>query len=174
MSPTFMVQVAVLIGASIGGTYYLADHMDVEDTKIEVKDIKPGYQPKQEAPLAHGSVVSIPRTNGPFFTQGRVNSGSVRFLVDTGASTVALTLEDARKSGVKINTLVYNIPVDTANGRVMAANTMLKEVRIGGVRVTNVRALVISEGLHISLLGMTFLGELQKVEVMPNQLILRR
>jgi aspartyl protease family protein len=47
-------------------------------------------------------------------------------------------------------------------------------VRIGGVRVTNVRALVLAEGLHVSLLGMTYLGELQKVEVMPHQMILRR
>lgn len=165
-----MFQVAVLIGASIGGTYYLANNTDAEDAVIEVEEIKP----RKKAVLTQGSVVSIPRTNGQFFVQGRVNSGSVRFLVDTGASTVALTLEDARKSGINIHGLVYNRAVDTANGRAMAAEVMLKDVRIGGVRVTNVRALVLSEGLHISLLGMTYLGELQKVEVMPNQLILRR
>jgi aspartyl protease family protein len=176
MSPSFLFQVAVLIAASVGGTYYLAGNMDVKDT-IELKDTATETQainPRQEAALSQGSVVSIPRTNGQFFAQGRVNNGSVRFLVDTGASTVALTLEDARKSGININSLVYNRPVATANGRVMAAEAMLKDVRIGGVRVTNVRALVLSEGLHISLLGMTYLGELQKVEVMPNQLILRR
>lgn len=165
-----MFQVAVLIGASIGGTYYLANNTGMEDAVIEVEET----QPRQKAALTQGSVVSIPRSNGQFFAQGRVNSGSVRFLVDTGASTVALTLEDARKSGINVNALVYNRQVDTANGRTTAAEVMLKDVRIGGVRVTNVRALVLSEGLHISLLGMTYLGELQKVEVMPNQLILRR
>lgn len=170
MSPTFMFQVAVLIGASIGGTYYLAGNTDVEDAVIEAEVIAP----RQAAPLSRGSVVSIPSTNGQFFAQGRVNSGSVRFLVDTGASTVALTLEDARRSGVDVNRLVYNRAVDTANGRAMAADVMLKDVRIGGVRVTNVRALILKEGLHVSLLGMTYLGELQKVEVMPNQMILRR
>lgn len=170
MSPTFMFQVAVLIGASIGGTYYLAGNTDVENAVIEADVVVP----RQAAPLSRGSVVSIPRTNGQFFAQGRVNSGSVRFLIDTGASTVALTLEDARRAGVDINRLVYNRAVDTANGRTMASEVILKEVRIGGVRVTNVRALVLAEGLHVSLLGMTYLGELQKVEVMPNQMVLRR
>lgn len=170
MSPALMFQATLIIGASIGGTYYLAGNSDVKETVIEAEEIKPRKDPV----LSQGSVVSIPRTNGQFFAQGRVNTGSVRFLIDTGASTVALTLEDARRSGVDVNRLVYDRAVETANGRAMAAEVMLKEVRIGGVRVTNVRALVLSEGLHISLLGMTYLGELQKVEVMPNQLILRR
>lgn len=170
MSPALIFQATVIIGASIGGTYYLAGNGDVEETVLESEEIKP----RQEVALSNGSVVSIPRTNGQFFAQGRVNSGSVRFLIDTGASTVALTVDDARRSGIDINRLVYNRAVETANGRAMAAEVTLKEVRIGGVRVTNVRALVLSEGLHISLLGMTYLGELQKVEVMPNQLILRR
>jgi aspartyl protease family protein len=165
-----MFQVAVLIGASIGGTYYLSNNTEVEDAVIEADVVVP----KKTAPLSHGSVVSIPRTDGQFFAQGRVNSGSVRFLIDTGASTVALTLEDARRAGVDINRLVYNRAVDTANGRTLAADVTLKDVRIGGVRVTNVRALVLAEGLHVSLLGMTYLGELQKVEVMPHQMILRR
>jgi aspartyl protease family protein len=85
-----------------------------------------------------------------------------------------LTLEDARRAGININNLVYDRQVQTANGRAVAAEVMLRDVRIGGVRVTNVRALVMAEGLHISLLGMTYLGQLQKVEVMPNQLILQR
>lgn len=165
-----MFQAIVIIGASIGGTYYLAGNAEVEESVLETEEIKP----RQEAVLSKGSVVSIPRTNGQFFAQGRVNTGSVRFLIDTGASTVALTLDDARRSGIDVNRLVYDRTVETANGRTMAAEVALKEVRIGGVRVTNVRALVLSEGLHISLLGMTYLGELQKVEVMPNQLILRR
>lgn len=166
-----MFQVAVLVGASIGGTYYLSGNTNVEDAVIEQTSVKPE---KKVAALSRGSVVSIPRSNGQFFAQGRVNSGSVRFLIDTGASTVALTVEDARKSGINVNRLVYDRQVDTANGRTMAAEVIIKDLRIGGVRVTNVRALVLSEGLHISLLGMTFLGELQKVEVTPTQIILRR
>mgnify|MGYP002021054096 CR=1 FL=1 len=70
--------------------------------------------------------------------------------------------------------LIFDRPVDTANGRTMGASVMLRDVSLGGVRVTNVEAIVLREGLTISLLGMTFLGQLQKVEVMPNQMVLRR
>ena len=119
------------------------------------------------------SVVSIPRVNGQYFTYGQVNRGSVHFLVDTGASTIALTLEDARKAGIDLNTLRYTALGNTANGQTYAAPVELDEVRIGGIRLRNVRGLVVKEGLSISLLGMTFLGELQKVEATPTQLILR-
>jgi aspartyl protease family protein len=171
MSPSLIFQAAAFVALSVGGTYYLAGNME-EDREVVMK--VETIQPQQKAVLSNGSLVSIPRTNGQFFTQGRVNSGSVRFLIDTGASTVALTLEDARRAGININNLVYDRQVQTANGRTVAAEVMLRDVRIGGVRVTNVRALVMAEGLHISLLGMTYLGQLQKVEVMPNQLILQR
>ncbi|MEM9600848.1 MAG: TIGR02281 family clan AA aspartic protease, partial [Pseudomonadota bacterium] len=62
----------------------------------------------------------------------------------------------------------------TANGRTYAAKVVLDEIRIGGIVVRDVTALVVQDGLHISLLGMTFLGELQRVEATPTQLILRR
>ena len=128
--------------------------------------------PPAAAPRS-ASVVSIPRRNGQFYTQGHVGRGSVAFLVDTGASTVALTLQDARRAGVDVRALRYDVPVSTANGRAMAARARLDEVRIGGIRVRDVDALVMRDGLHISLLGMTFLGQLQKVEATPQQLILR-
>lgn len=170
MSPALLFQAAAILVISVAGTYYLSGNVEEKDTVIESKPVPVA----QKAELSQGSVVSIPRTRGQFFTQGRVNSGSVQFLIDTGASTVALTVADARKAGIDVNRLSFDVPVDTANGRTMAADVTLRDVHIGGVRVTNVRALVLPDGLHISLLGMTFLGELQKVEVLPNQLILRR
>ena len=134
-------------------------------------------QPKPKATTVmtpqSASVVSLPRVNGQFFTQARVNSGSVRFLVDTGASSVALTLDDARRAGIDPRALRYDVPVHTANGRTMAAAVTLKDVQIGGIRVRNVEGLVLNEGLHISLLGMTFLGQLQKVEATSTQMIMR-
>lgn len=123
-----------------------------------------------------GVAVSIPksRADGQFWTDARVNSGHVRFLVDTGASSVALTPEDARRAGIRLHTLNYDVPISTAGGENVAAYVNLKSVSIGAVTVRNVRALVIPEGLSTSLLGMTYLGELQKVEATPNALILRR
>ncbi|MGB3455634.1 MAG: TIGR02281 family clan AA aspartic protease [Litorimonas sp.] len=171
MSTSFLFQAALLTAIAVGGTIYLADNVE-DPAPVELGT--PTIQPSKPAPLSQGSVVSLPRTNGQFFATGRVNSGTVRFLVDTGASTVALTLEDARKAGIRVDQLNYTVTVATANGETQAARAELRDVRIGGVRVTDVEALVLREGLHISLLGMTFLGELQKVEVLPNQMILRR
>ncbi len=122
-----------------------------------------------------GSVVSIlkSRDDGQFWTDARVNSGHVRFLIDTGASSVALTLNDAKKAGIRTRDLKYNVPIATAGGRNMAAYVELKSISVGAITLRNVRALVVPEGLNTSLLGMTYLGQLQKVEATPNALLLR-
>lgn len=133
---------------------------------IAAKPVPKGHQ---------GSVVSIPksRNDGQFWTDARVNSGHVRFLVDTGASSVALTLNDAKKAGIRTRELKYNVPIATAGGRNMAAYVDLKTISVGAITLRNVRALVVPEGLNTSLLGMTYLGQLQKVEATPNALLLR-
>lgn len=127
-------------------------------------------------PTGHrGSVVSIPKSqnDGQFWTDARVNSGHIRFLIDTGASSVALTLNDAKKAGIRTRDLEYNVPISTAGGRNMAAFVDLKSISVGAITLRNVRALVVPEGLNTSLLGMTYLGQLQKVEATPNALLLR-
>lgn len=122
-----------------------------------------------------GVAVSIPKskTDGQYWMAGRVNNGMINFLVDTGASSIALTPEDARRAGINLDTLEYNIAISTAGGQNVAAAVNLKTVSIGPITLRNVRAIVIPEGLHTSLLGMTFLGQLQKVEATPHALILR-
>ncbi|MGB6230960.1 MAG: TIGR02281 family clan AA aspartic protease [Litorimonas sp.] len=169
MSNSLFIQVAGIAAIAVVGTLYLAENSEKRETTLESAPVE-AAAPHQ---IAKGSVVSIPRSNGQFYTYGRVNRGSVRFLVDTGASTVALTAQDALKSGIDPTTLRYDRAVDTANGRTYGAVVELDEIMIGGIRVRDVRAIVIPEGLGISLLGMSFLGELQKVEATPNQLILR-
>ncbi len=131
--------------------------------------------PIQKTAIKSGSVVSLPksRSDGQFWADARVNSGHVRFLVDTGASSVALTLNDAKKAGIRTHELVYNVPISTAGGRNMAAHIDLKSISVGAITIRNVRALVVPEGLHVSLLGMSYLGQLQKVEATPNALLLR-
>jgi len=128
-----------------------------------------------ETPRKTGTVVSIPKSksDGQYWTDARVNSGHVRFLIDTGASAVALTLDDARKSGIRTHDLEFNVPVSTAGGTNMAAFVNLKSISVGAITIRNIDALIIPEGLDTSLLGMTYLGELQKVEATPNALLLR-
>jgi len=125
--------------------------------------------------IPNGSVVTISKNprDGQFWTDARVDSGIVHFLVDTGASSVALTLEDARKAGIRDRELTYNVPISTAGGRNMAASITIGTLSVGGITLRNVDAIVVPKGLHVSLLGMTYLGQLQKVEASSDTLTLR-
>lgn len=112
--------------------------------------------------------------NGHFNADALVNGTHVHFLVDTGASDVALTREDAQRAGINLNGLSYTTAYDTANGRIMAARVMLDEVSIGDISLRNVEASVMrNDRLPGSLLGMSFLGRLRSVEVSGDRLILR-
>tara|TARA_R110002020_G_scaffold127072_3_gene285210 strand:- start:70 stop:672 length:603 start_codon:yes stop_codon:yes gene_type:complete len=121
------------------------------------------------------SVVTLRKnpSDGQFWTQARVNTGSVRFLVDTGAGMVALTEMDAKKAGVKTRDLVYDLPIRTAGGDNMAARIVLDRISVGAITIKDVDAMVVPTGLDVSLLGMTYLGELQSVQASPTAMTLR-
>lgn len=112
-------------------------------------------------------------SNGHFEVNALVNDQRVRFMVDTGASTIVLTQADAEKVGIDVSGLSYTNPVSTANGRTMAASVRLQEIRIGNINRQNLRALVSQEGqLSGSLLGMNFMNSLSAYTVQRDQLIL--
>jgi len=172
---------AALISAVVfGGVFYL----DYKKKKVDAAAVqaqvdaaqsvaqKPRTTPKDKT---SASVVSIPKDprSGQYHYKGRVNSGYVDFLVDTGAGAVALTETDARKAGVKTSQLNYNVPISTAGGRNYAARVKLDQLALGGIIIRDVEALVVKEGLETSLLGMTWLGQLQEVKATPNALLLR-
>lgn len=129
---------------------------------------------KAKAPKS-ASVVTLRKnpSDGQFWTQARVNTGSVHFLVDTGAGMVALTKTDAKKAGIKTRDLVYDLPIRTAGGDNMAARIVLDRISVGAITVKNIDAMVVPEGLDVSLLGMTYLGELQSVQASPTAMTLR-
>jgi len=118
-------------------------------------------------------VVLKPERGGHFLTEARINNRAVKVLVDTGATVIALTAEDARKIGVRPKRGDYTYPVRTANGTAYAARIELKEVRIGAIKVRNVPALVSQPGsLGVTLLGMAFLKRLKSVAMADGQLVL--
>ena len=98
-----------------------------------------------------------------------VNGAPIRLLVDTGASFVTLTPADARAAGISPGELVFNRRVSTANGSARMAPVMLREVRIGQLSIYDVPASVL-EHLNISLLGMSFLSQLQSYEMRDGKL----
>ncbi|WP_293676367.1 TIGR02281 family clan AA aspartic protease [uncultured Phenylobacterium sp.] len=119
---------------------------------------------------APGSGAVAKAADGHFWADAQVNGQPVRFLVDTGATAVALTPKDAERLGFKPIDLKYGYNVATANGGSHAAAVTLTSVSVNGARVENVQALVVSEGLDVSLLGMSYLGRLTRFEATRDTL----
>ncbi|MGH6802627.1 MAG: retropepsin-like aspartic protease family protein [Methyloceanibacter sp.] len=114
------------------------------------------------------------RLDGHFTATVKVNGKSLSMIVDTGASTIVLRPEDAKKAGIDVSRLTYRVPVLTANGRTIAARVRLDEVAIGPLDRKKVDALVAQPGaLTQSLLGMSFLSRLRSYEFSGDFLTLR-
>jgi aspartyl protease family protein len=130
--------------------------------------------PPADAAPAVGQPASIAKSDdGHYWAEAAVNGEEVRFLVDTGASAVALTPDDALRLGFDPKTLNYSFTVTTASGQARAAEIKLNTVAVAGAEVDNVDAYVIENGLKQSLLGMTYLGRLSQFEATRSALILR-
>lgn len=125
------------------------------------------------APSSGGPASIAKAGDGHYWAEADVNGARVRFLVDTGASAVALTLSDARRLGIATDKLTYSYTVTTASGQARAAPVVLGQISIAGAEVSDVEALVIENGLDSSLLGMSYLGRLASFEATRTSLILR-
>lgn len=119
--------------------------------------------------------VIIHKTRGGHFqTNVAVDGKVLPMLVDTGASSVVLSFEDARAIGLDPKSLNYTVSVMTANGQAMAAPVRLTEMAIGPIVRRDIRAMVAEEGkLDESLLGMTFLSTLDYLQMRTDELRLR-
>ena len=112
--------------------------------------------------------------NGHFQADVSINGQVVSMLVDTGASMVALSREDAERVGLIPDNLTYSMTVMTANGRARAAPVELSEVAIGPIVRHNVAATVAEAGkLDQSLLGMSFLETLGSLQMQTDELRMR-
>jgi aspartyl protease family protein len=122
-----------------------------------------------------GQAVRIKRDwTGHFIANVRIKDKTVEMIVDTGASTIVLRNEDAKKLGINMRSLHYTVPVQTANGSSYAARVQLDSVFIGKVGLKGVEALIAKPGsLHQSLLGMSFLSRLRSYEFAGEYLELR-
>jgi aspartyl protease family protein len=128
--------------------------------------------PAQPLELGGGAVVLRRAGDGHFHADVAVNGTTIRMLVDTGATDIALDPADAARAGINVDTLKFDSVVSTANGPAAAANIRLDEVRIGQIVRKDVRASV-SRGLSGSLLGLSFLDRLKKYSSEGDQMVLQ-
>lgn len=111
---------------------------------------------------------------GHFLVRPRIEGADLVMLVDTGASTVALTAEDAARAGIRPSPGGFTLTMSTANGLAKAAPVHLREVRIGEIVIRDVDATVMMPGQSgISLLGMSFLRRLRGFDIADGRLTLR-
>jgi aspartyl protease family protein len=129
----------------------------------------------EQTSQASDSVI-VPRDGrGHFRTEGRIDGRRLDFLIDTGASVIALTADDAASLGLHPGDSDYRVMLKTANGVVRAAPTTLGMVEIGGIMVRDVVAVVMPDGaLSENLLGMSFLSRLRHFEYSQVKMVLEQ
>jgi len=110
--------------------------------------------------------------SGHFYTHAKVNGQLVRFLIDTGATGVALTVEDAERVGIDVDPRSFEIVGQGAAGPVRGQLVMLDSVEVEGKLVNDVSGAVL-EGSDLSLLGQSYLTRMGEVQMTGEYMILR-
>jgi aspartyl protease family protein len=132
-------------------------------------------QPAPAAASNYRTVVVRPDKRGHFQVDARVDGRRMAFMVDTGASVIALRASDAALLGIHPAQREFTAKVNTANGSLRAAPAMLSMVEVGGLVVRDVQALVIpDEALSENLLGLSFLRRLRRFEYANGKLVLEQ
>ncbi len=135
----------------IRGELFLGTPVQTADGRVEIR----------RSPDAH------------FYVDAEVDGARVRFMIDTGASTVALSWEDARAAGIDPAALTFNVPVQTAAGPSAGAAVRVERLAVGPIERRDVEAMVMPRGVPVSLLGLSFLDTLSGYEIRRDLLTLR-
>lgn len=138
------------------------------------EDIRGTVRPMQTV-LEDGSRIEIPRSNdGHYYATLNLNGADIEFVVDTGASEIVLSKDDAQRAGLDPENLAYWGRAMTANGEVRIAPVWIEEITLGGFTDTDVRATVNEGEMPQSLLGMSYLQRYAQITIAGNRLILTR
>lgn len=180
----------VLLGAAVGGSAIVVGRKNMGKMAQQAaiwalifigvigayglwEDISNNVNPRQT--ILSESAIAVPRSNdGHYHLTLDVNGTAVDFVIDTGASQVVLSQRDAARIGIDANSLNYSGAASTANGVVRTAPVMLDHVRLGAITDRNVPAVVNGGEMDNSLLGMTYLGLYNRIEIANGELVLNR
>jgi aspartyl protease family protein len=151
--------------------------VDRETATFEVegqrRTLRMGQAYVSRAPATGTSVTLKAGAGGHFFADGQVNGGSVRFMVDTGATMVALSAADARRLAIDYRKGQRGI-VLTGGGRTAADKVTLDSVRVGEIAMSGVDAFVVETGLPVALLGMSFLSRTEVKQDGATMVLIKR
>ncbi len=137
-------------------------------------DIRDDIAPRQSV-IAETGQIRVPRNfDGHFYLTVDLNGVPVDFVVDTGATDVVLTRNDARAAGIDLAALNFVGSAMTANGEVRTAPSRVASVSLGGISDSNLRVWVNEGDMDMSLLGMTYLRRFERIEIAGDTLVLTR
>lgn len=115
--------------------------------------------------------IAVPRAaDGLFYVHGVVNGVVVRFLVDTGATSIVLTADDAARAGVAVHSDDYRYNASTVGGKTAMARVRVTRLATGATERRDVEAAVVNSGLTVSLLGQSWLAQLRSLSISGNML----
>lgn len=137
-------------------------------------DISSKHLPRQSVAEGTGEIIAPRYRDGHYHLTLQINGADVDFLVDTGASAMVLSEDDARKVGFDPASLRYSEQAATANGIVQTAPVILDRVQLGDIVDRGFPASVNGGAMDGSLLGMAYLERFSSIEIKDNALVLRR
>jgi len=164
-----LVVMAMATASSLSVAWWLTHADQRGQARAEVVMVAPAVS----TPAVGKDAQVLRAADGHYWAEATIDGRAVRVLVDTGASVVALTREDALRLGMHLSPGDFDQTVQTASGPARATDVTLASVSIAGARVEDVQALVVEQGLSQSLLGMSYLGRLSAFEATPTGLTLR-
>jgi aspartyl protease family protein len=152
----------VKVGQTFGGVKVISVEKERVIVEVEGKRrvLARGQTYSTAGGSDRGSVTLAAGPGGHFIAEGSVNGGAVRFVVDTGATLIALPAADAQRLGIDYRKGRLG-STQTAAGPTPAWQIRLDSVRVGGIELSNIDAIVIERGLPIALLGMSFLNRVE-------------
>jgi aspartyl protease family protein len=172
-----VIIVAVLVGLAGVAPMFMAPSLDSGATMDSATASSPmaavalEEQSGLAGPGGSGRAVIEAARDGHYYADATIRGRRVPVVVDTGATVVALNLATARALGIAPPLSAFSHTLQTANGSVDAALVTLAEVRLGGIRVRNVQAVILPDSaLDANLLGMSFLGSLSKWQAEDGRL----
>jgi aspartyl protease family protein len=168
--PRIVLVAIVLVALSLYGVSVLEETVVAPKTDKAATKVEPPKSPNTR----NVRNVVIRSENGQFSTDGRVDGRPISFMVDTGASQIALRESEAARLGYRPHERDYVVKIHTANGEGRAAPIELDTVQVGDIIVRDVPALVVSDrALNVNLLGMSFLSRVRWVHE-RGQLVLEQ
>src|SRR5665213_790173 len=152
----------------------MADRMSTTSPALARASVQP--VPGETVGQSGGRSLAIPGdSRGHFLPEGRIDGQRIGFMVDTGASMIALNEKSAARFGLRPSRNDYNATVTTANGTIKAARTRIAMVDVGGLIVRDVDAMVLpDEALSENLLGLSFLSKLKRFEYANGKMVLEQ